>query len=81
MSMKERIIGIAKVVGIMAAVVVGINMIYDAITNGDGTANVISAEEIGHLHRAKFDGHVYIIRKKGYCGGMVHDPDCPCGKH
>lgn len=79
--MKENIIFISLVIGTLAAIVFGTNFIYTVLTRGDGKADVISAEDMGHLHRSTFEGHVYIIRKKGYCGGMVHDPDCPCGKH
>lgn len=78
---KDTIKGLICVIGALVGLFFAANFIYMVCTRGDGKADVISTEEIGHLHRATFDGHVYIIRKKGYCGGMVHDPDCPCGKH
>jgi hypothetical protein len=33
----------------------------------------------GAWARVEYNGHVYIRWNGHYAGGIVHDPDCPCG--
>jgi len=32
------------------------------------------------IHTANHDGHMFVIWTGSQKGGMLHHPDCPCGK-
>ena len=38
------------------------------------------AQRRDDLHTVDYHGHSYIIYQGRYKGGIVHDPDCKCGK-
>ena len=39
-----------------------------------------NAHRSDDLHTVDYHGHSYIIYQGHYKGGIVHDPDCKCGK-
>jgi len=37
-----------------------------------------NALEANTLRTYKHDGHLWVVYRSGYRGGLTHHPDCPC---